>query len=148
MRAFLIRWLASAVALMLVARGVDGFEVAGFKPAMLAVAVLAVGNLLLQPIAQIIKSLGCLLNLVTLGLFETVVSLVFWVFAFYLVGALEVGGRHLVGGFEVAGMQEAVIGALVLTFVNLCLSPWLNREHRSQRGDRDRSDRDRHRIEA
>lgn len=143
MRGFLIRWAASALTLLFLANNVDGFEVKGIKPAFLAVAVLTLGNLLLQPVAYLVTRAGCLLNLLTLGLFEGLVGLLFWIIAFFLIGAGG-GTQPLIAGFKVDGLEPAAIGAISLTLVNFLINPWVNRDHRDQRRDR-REQRDRRR---
>ncbi|MBI2299744.1 MAG: phage holin family protein [Armatimonadetes bacterium] len=139
MKAFLTRWLASAVAVMVLAQ-VGVVQVSGFKAAVLAVAALAVGNLLLKPTAMVIKSAGCLLNMMTLGLFDWVVTLLFWILAFWIIGTLRPNGQPIVSGFAVKGFSEALVGAVVLSLVNLFLSPFLNKD--DKRDDR-RDPRDR-----
>jgi uncharacterized membrane protein YvlD (DUF360 family) len=138
MRGFLIRWAACAFALWLFAHAVDDFEVKGFGAAFLAVAVIAVGNLLLKPMVKAITTAGCLLNLLTLGAFEWAVGLIFYGLAFYLVGAVEFGGRPLVQGFHVGSLGDAFLGAFMMALVNLLTSPLVNRDDK----DKDRRNRE------
>lgn len=87
---------------------------------LLAVAVVfGVVNLVLKPIA---KTLGCLLYVLTLGLFGLVVNaLLFWLTS-YLAGRLDLP-------FHVSGFWPAFWGAIVVTIVSSALHGILRRVH-------------------
>ncbi len=133
MKAFWLRWFANAGILMLVANQINGphgpnaaddvFKLKGFGAAMGAVVLITLCNVLLQPLAKLVKSLGCVLNFLSMGLLGLAASFLFYVFAFYVVGVLE-----LVGGFQVAGFREAAAGALCLAVANALLSPIIERD--------------------
>ncbi|MCA1225413.1 phage holin family protein [Saccharopolyspora sp. 6M] len=91
----------------------DASTDAGTKIVTLLVVAVVVGviNAVLKPIA---KTFGCLLYLVTLGLFGLVVNaLLFWL-AGYVAGALNMP-------FHVDGFWAAFWGALVVTIVSSVL---------------------------
>lgn len=134
MVAILIRWLASALTLVILANTVTGIRVEGAGAAFTAVVVLAVGNLLLQPFVKAISTAGCLINLLTLGLFEAVIHFIFWILAFSLVG----DWLRLVEGFQVDGIGPAAVGATALTVVNAVLSPFLKKDKDDRRKERER----------
>lgn len=90
---FLVRWIGNALLLMIVAgalsadgAGTDPMVVSGFWAAMLAVALVAVMHLLIKPIQAALGAMGCLVNLLTVGLFGLVLAFAFWALAFNLVG--------------------------------------------------------------
>lgn len=87
---------------------------------LLAVAVVfGVVNLVLKPIA---KTLGCLLYVLTLGLFGLVVNaLLFWLTS-YLAGRLDLP-------FHVSGFWPAFWGAIVVTIVSSLLHGIVRRVH-------------------
>lgn len=95
----LLRWLASALALLAVAYLIPSVTVAGFGVALVAALVIGLVNALLGTVLRFLtKPLSCL----TLGLF----SLVLNAFLFWLAA-------QLVDGFDVAGPLAALLGALL-----------------------------------
>lgn len=136
MKGFLIRLLASAAALIIVSHSVEGFTVQNWGAALMAVVVLAIGNAVFQVFGNVIKTAGCLINLLTLGLFGLAVSFFFWWLTFWFVGYFL--GDALVPGFEVTGAGPAAIGALVLALVNMVLTPLLDRDEARRREERRR----------
>jgi len=140
MKAFAVRWAANAVVLLLAAGAINGdvaanaagdpFILKGFVPALGAVVMITIANLLLQPLAKLITSMGCVFNLLTLGLLGLVISFVFYAAAFYLTGTLD-----FLGGFEVANFATACQAAAVMAVANAILSPML--EKKDDRDDRD-----------
>ncbi len=131
MMGLVIRWLASAVTLLVLANTVEGFTVEGIGAAMTAVVVLAIGNVMLKPFVKAITTAGCLINFLTLGLFEAVVGFVFWFLAFSLIGDWFV----LVEGFQTDGIGPVLIGAVSLAAVNAILTPFLDKDERRDRRD-------------
>lgn len=136
---FILRWLVNAGVLLVAAgqintplvNGRDPFTVDGFGAACGAVVLITLANFLLQPLSLIGGRLGCLINVVTLGLWGLVVSFGFYVVAFWLVGTFE-----LIDGFFVAGFREAALGALALAVVNAFLSPLLEPPPADKRSER------------
>jgi putative membrane protein len=103
----LIQWLLSAVALMLVAKMVPGFEVDGLGPALIASLVIGLLN----------ATLGLLLKLVTLPF----TILTFGVFLLFINGLMLMLASHFVPGFEVRGYAPAFWGAVVMALLSLLI---------------------------
>lgn len=96
----LLRWLASALAILAVSGLGLGIRVSGFGVALLAALVLGLANLLVRPLLLI---LTLPLNFLTLGLFTLVVNgAIYW-----LVAAL-------VPGFSVRGFGGAILASLLV----------------------------------
>lgn len=99
----LLRWLISAVALLLIAYYVPGVRVGGIYPALVAALILGLINALIRPLAIV---LTLPITIVTLGLFTLVINaLLFWFSA------------TIVKGFYVAGFWPAFWGALIMSLV-------------------------------
>ncbi|HEX7729612.1 MAG TPA: phage holin family protein [Terracidiphilus sp.] len=100
-----IQWVLSAIALMIVSRLVPGFEVSGLIPAMMASAVIGFLN----------ATLGMALKVITFPL----VVLTFGLFIFVVNGLVILLASKLIVGFNVYGIQPAVMGSVVLTLLAL-----------------------------
>jgi putative membrane protein len=112
MRLF-IRWILSAIALLLVAYLVPGITVSGFFSALIAALILGLINALIKPILVL---LTLPINILTLGLFTLVINaLLFWF------------GSAVVKGFSVAGFWPAFWGALVLWLINWIIAELLRK---------------------
>jgi putative membrane protein len=110
MKEFLLHLVLTAVALLIVANVVDGVQVTGFGPALIAALILGVVNAVIRPVMVL---LTLPLTIVTLGLFVFVVNaLMFWL------------ASALVPGFHIAGFGAALIGSILLTILNVLIS-WL-----------------------
>lgn len=109
----LLRWLASAAALIIVSQIVPGISVSGFAAALWAALVIGLVN----------ATLGTLLKILTFPL--TVLTLgIFW----FVINALMLElASAFVPGFHVAGFIPAFLGAIVLALVNLVMR-WLVKE--------------------
>ena len=106
----LLRWLLTAVSLLIVAWFVPGFYVRGFWAALWAALWIGLIN---ATLGTLLKVITFPLTLLTLGLFwfainALVIELVSW----------------LMSGFEVRSFGAAFIGAIVLALVNMLLR-WL-----------------------
>ena len=103
----LVHWLLSAVAIVIVARIVPGFEISGLGAAFIAAIVIGFIN----------ATLGLVLKIVTIPL--TIVTLgIFW----FVVNALMLElASSLVRGFVLTSFLSAFIGGIVLTLVNFVL---------------------------
>ena len=117
LKAMVTQWLTNAIALVLVARLVPGVQLAssgkdGLITVLGASAVLGLLNLLLKPFLILVT---LPINILTLGLFTLIVN-----------GAVLSLTSYLVNGFEVHGFWPAVLGALVLSVLNLVLSGIFN----------------------
>lgn len=106
MLSWILRWLLSAGALLLVAEVVPGLTVVSFPVAVVAAVVLALVNGFLGPV---LRFFSFPITLLTLGLFALVINAV-------LFGL----GAWLIDGFEVDGPTALFVGAIaygVLTWL-------------------------------
>jgi len=104
----LIRWLVSAVSLLIVAYVVPGFRVSGFGGALIAAAVIGFIN----------STLGLLLKIITFPVW----ILTFGLFLIIINAAmLKLAAFFMPGLFEVRTWGAAVIGAILLTLVSAFL---------------------------
>jgi putative membrane protein len=101
----LLIWLLSAIALLIVAYVVPGFELAGFGSALVAALVVGFLN---ATLGFLLKLLTLPLSIVTLGIFFLVIN------AFILLLA-----SAFVPGFRIHGFWAAFLGAIVLMLVRL-----------------------------
>ncbi len=109
----LLRWLFSAMSLMLVAYFVPGIAVVSFYSALWAALVLGLANALIRPILVI---LTLPINILTLGLFTLVINaLLFWL------------ASTVVKGFSVSGFWPAFWGALATSIVSGILNSVFNK---------------------
>lgn len=108
----LLRWLLSAISLMLVTYLVPGIKVQSFYSALIAALVLGFINSLIKPILIL---LTLPVNILTLGLFTLVINaLLFWLAA------------TIVKGFVVDGFWPAFWGALAMSLVSWILNSIFN----------------------
>lgn len=114
----LVRWLLSAVALMIVAYFVKGFVVQNFMAALIAAAVIGFIN---ATLGAVVKVVTFPITILTLGLFLIVVNAVM----------LRIAAMF-VPGFHVYGWWPALIGAVVLALVSSFLH-WLVDDKRRER---------------
>lgn len=108
----LLKWLLSALTLILVAYLVPGIIVASFYSALLAALVLGLVNALIRPILII---LTLPVNILTLGLFTLVINALM----FLLVSSI-------VKGFNVSGFWPAFFGALAMWLIGWALNGIFN----------------------
>lgn len=100
----LLRWIFSALSVMVVAYLVPGVRVASFWSALIAALVIGLVNALIRPL---IILLTLPVNILTLGLFTLVINaLMFWL------------ASSIVKGFDVTGFAAAFWGALVYWLVS------------------------------
>jgi len=102
-----VKWLVSAVALVVVAYIVPGITVSGFVVALIAALVIGFLN---ATIGLILKVITFPITLLTLGIFWFVVNAII----------LELASA-IVSGFEVRSFWSAFVGAIVLAIVNMVL---------------------------
>jgi putative membrane protein len=98
-------WILSALALLLVAHVVPGFEVGSFGAALVAAIVVGLAN---ATLGLLLKILTFPLTIFTLGIFWFVIN------AFMLKIAAAV-----VPGFMIEGFLPAFLGAVVLALINV-----------------------------
>lgn len=111
MRGILIRWLVTALSLLLTAYIIEGIQVRDFSSALVAALVLGIVNALIRPIFLI---LTLPINILTLGLFTLVINA-----AILLIVA------RTVKGFSVTGFWPAFLGAIVLSLISTALNALL-----------------------
>jgi putative membrane protein len=98
-------WLLSAMALIVVALVVPGFEVTSFVAALIAAIAVGLAN---ATIGIILKVLTFPLTVVTLG--------IFW----FVINALMLKlAAAIVPGFAINGFLPAFLGAIMLSLINV-----------------------------
>ena len=107
----LIRWLLSALALMLIAYYVPGIAVTSFYAALVAALILGLINALIRPILLVFT---LPINIITLGLFTLVINaLMFWL------------ASSIVKGFFVAGFWPAFWGEFAMWIISWVINSLL-----------------------
>ncbi|OGG73167.1 hypothetical protein A3A38_03515 [Candidatus Kaiserbacteria bacterium RIFCSPLOWO2_01_FULL_53_17] len=102
---FVLRFLATAVAVYLTVNIVPGISVSGGWTTVLVVSL--VWSVIITVIRPVLQILSLPITLITLGLFSFVLNaLLFW--------AMEL----IVPGFDVAGFMPALLGSIVLSLLN------------------------------
>jgi|SRR5579864_3295315 len=114
----LLKWLLSAISLMIVTYFVPGFEVRGFMAALIAAAVIGFIN---ATLGSIVKVLTFPITLLTFGLFLIVVNAIMLKIA-----------AIFVPGFGVHGWRAAIVGSILLSLVSSFLD-WLVGNGRKKR---------------
>src|SRR5271169_1345607 len=107
MTGLLLTWLLNAVSLLIVAYLIKGFDISGFGSALIAAVVVGLAN---GTIGFFLKVVTFPLTMLTLGLFWWVINALM----------LELAAA-LVPGFKINGFLPALIGAFLLSLVNLVL---------------------------
>jgi putative membrane protein len=97
MLSFFLRWLITAVSLLITAQIVPGIEIKNFTVALIAAVVLGLINAIIRP----------LLILFTLGLFIFVVNAISFSLASYFIS-----------GFEVKSFFAALFGSIVVSIIS------------------------------
>lgn len=102
---WLLQWILNAVALLIVSRLVNGFEISGIGSALIAVIIIGLFN---ATLGLLLKLVTLPLGILTLGLFFLVINaIVLWF------------SSKFVPGFAVTGFRAAFLGALVLALIHL-----------------------------
>jgi putative membrane protein len=117
----LIRWIATAVALVVAAWLVPGIRVQSGAWTAYAVMAIVLGlvNALIRPL---LKFLSCPLIILTFGLFVLVINaFTLWLSSYIAVNALHVG-------FYVDGFWPAFWGALIVSLVSTILTAVVREE--------------------
>jgi putative membrane protein len=100
----LLRIIILAVSLLLVSNFLTGFEIDSWKTAAIVALVLAIINVTIKPILQLI---ALPITILTLGLF-----------AFVINALLLLLVSHFIDGFRIDGFLPALLGSLILSLVN------------------------------
>ncbi len=112
---FILRWIISALLLILTSYIIPGLTVASFWTALLAALVLGLVNAFIRPILIV---LTLPVNILTLGLFTLVINgLLFWFVTSF------------VGGFEVTGFWSAFFAALVYGLLTIFVNHLLTEKN-------------------
>lgn len=104
----LLRWLISAIVIMLVGSLVPGIHIAGLWTALIAALVLGILNALLRPILIV---LTLPVTILTLGLFSLIINAGIFLLA-----------TTIVKGFTVDSFAAAFVGSLLLWLINWGIS--------------------------
>jgi putative membrane protein len=116
--AFLVRWAITAVALWVTTKVVPGIEVTGpstAKNLLTLVAVALIFGLVNAFIKPVIKVIGCLFYVFTLGLIALVVNALLFLLTDWVAGLLRLP-------FNVDGFWPAFWGAIVMGVVSWAIS--------------------------
>ena len=108
MRGWLIHWLLSGVALLIVANILPGIQVDGFGAALIAAFV----------IGLVSATVGLILKIILLPFILISLGVVY----FLINGAMLKLAGELVPGFRVDGCLTAIIGSILLTLVDFLLN--------------------------
>ena len=102
-----IRWLLSAITLIIVSYIVPGFSVSSFWSALLAAALLGLVNIVIRPILLV---LTLPVNVLSLGLFTFVINALMLLLV-----------SSVIRGFELTSFWSALAAAVVLWLVSALL---------------------------
>jgi len=108
MRHWLIHWLLSGVALLVVANILPGIQVAGFGSALVAALV----------IGLVSATVGIILKIILLPFIFLTLGILY----FLINGLMLKLASELVPGFRVNGCLPAVLGSILLTVVDFLLN--------------------------
>lgn len=111
MIALLLKWILSALVLLIVTYVVPGFRVVNFSSALIAVLVIGFLNMTL---GLLLKAVTLPFAILTLGLFFLVINAIMLMIA-----------SKITPGFHIASFGAAFIGALVLAIVHLIIDVFL-----------------------
>ncbi len=115
----LIRWLITAIALVVAAWAVPGITItndSGWLAVLVMAAMLGLANAFLRPLLTL---LSCPMVLLTLGLFLFVVNALTFMFASWAAQTLF-GAEFVVDGFF-----SAMFGSIIVSIVSFFLSVFL-----------------------
>ena len=105
---FLVHVVVTAGLLLIVAKVVNGFTISNGQVALISALVLGLANAVVRPI---LVFLTLPLTLLTLGLFLIVIN-----------AAMLKLSATMVSGFTIKGTMPAVVGALLLTGLNIAVA--------------------------
>lgn len=108
MRDWIIHWILSSVALLIVANVLPGIQVESFGSAMIAALVIGIVS----------ATVGLILKIVLLPFIFLTLGLVY----FLINGLMLKLASEMVPGFRVQGCLPAVLGSVLLTMVDYLLN--------------------------
>lgn len=118
MNGILIRWLISALSIMITAYLLGGIHVKGFFSALFAAVFLGILNAFFRPILFV---LTLPVNILSLGLFTFVINALL---------LMMVSG--VVSGLDVEGFWWALLGSLIISLISWLLTSLINEQGRVQ----------------
>lgn len=101
----LIRWVFYAFVIMFTAWIVPGISVEGFTGALVVAIILALINIFIKPVLQVIT---LPINILTLGLFSLILNALLLMFAGFLTP-----------GFSVDGFWSALFGSIIISIFGM-----------------------------
>ena len=104
----LLKWIAFTFIVMFTAWLVPGIKLDGFLTAFVAAAVIAIVNISLKPILNLIT---LPINVLSLGLFTLVINAILLMFVAYIVT-----------GFEIDGFIPALFGSIIMSILSVGLN--------------------------
>jgi putative membrane protein len=108
MRYWIVHWLVSGAALLIVAKILPGIEIEGFGAALLAALV----------IGLVSATVGLVLKIILLPFILLSLGVIY----FLINGLMLKVASEFVPGFRVIGCLPAVLGSILLTIVDYALS--------------------------
>lgn len=119
-----IRWLITAVAILITAYLISGVEVSGLWAALWVAVFLGLFNVILRPVLIL---LTLPLNILTLGLFTFVIN-----------ALLALLVSTIIQGFYVEGLLSAILFSIVLSAISYILNTLIKKtkddDHKPPRG--------------
>jgi putative membrane protein len=120
MAGLVLRWLANAIAIYMVASLLDGMRVDSMQDALIAGAVLGIINSVVRPVLVV---LTLPVTILTLGLFYFVISaFCLWLTSWFL------------DGFEVGGALTTLVAALLVGFISAVITSVLHGATHKEKG--------------
>lgn len=104
----LLKWIAFTFIVMFTAWLVPGIKLDGFLTAFVAAAVIAIVNISLKPMLNLIT---LPINVLSLGLFTLVINAILLMFVAYIVT-----------GFEIDGFIPALFGSIIMSILSVGLT--------------------------
>ena len=104
----LLKWIAFTFIVMFTAWLVPGIKLDGFLTAFVAAAVIAIVNISLKPMLNLIT---LPINILSLGLFTLVINTILLMFVAYIVT-----------GFEIDGFIPALFGSIIMSILSVGLT--------------------------
>ena len=104
----LLKWIAFTFIVMFTAWLVPGIKLDGFLTAFVAAGVIAIVNISLKPMLNLIT---LPINVLSLGLFTLVINAVLLMFVAYIVT-----------GFEIDGFIPALFGSIIMSILSVGLT--------------------------
>lgn len=105
---FLIKLLITTILVVVIAKFLQGIEVASYKSALIVAVVLAILDAILKPILVFLTIPA---TIITLGLFLLVINAV-----------IILVGDYFVDGFRVSGFWSAFFFSIILSFLQSILN--------------------------